>query len=170
MSSPRKSIDDIQRILQQWLTARGMNEKFSRYRVWQFWEAAVGAQIAARAKPVRLRGSILEVRVDHPVWMQQLQLLKPRILARLNEHLGERLIDDLFLRHGRTGSAPAEKDPDALPGNWQSEPLGEEERRHIEKTVAALHDGDLRRHLRHLMEMQLRLDKARRAKTGDTSK
>jgi hypothetical protein len=165
MSSSRSRIDGVQRILQQWLSSRGMDTKFSRYRVWQFWEAAVGAQIAARAKPVRLRGSVLEIRVDHPVWMQQLQLLKPRILSKLNELLGEQLIDDLFLRHGRNDTR-TDAEPDTLPSRWQSEPLSEEERQHIEETVAGLPDSELRHHLRHLMEMQLRLDKARQSKPG----
>lgn len=167
MRSSRSGIDGVQRILQRWLSARGMDTKFSRYRVWQFWEAAVGAQIAARAKPVRLRGSILEIRVDHPVWMQQLQLLKPRILAKLNEQLGEHLIDDLFLRHGRTGTSRTESKQDALPSSWQSEPLSEDEQRHIDETVAGLPDDEIRHHLRRLMEMQARLDKARKAKTDE---
>lgn len=166
MSSSGFRIDNIQRVLQRWLTARGMEDKFGRYRVWQFWEAAVGAQIAARAKPVRLRGTVLEVRVDHPVWMQQLQLLKPRILAQLNEQLGDQRIDDLFLRYGRPGAPKTEPEPDPLPQHWQDEPLSEEERRHVEETIASLTDRDLRRHMRHLLEMQVRLDKARRTKAG----
>lgn len=166
MSSSKPRIDGIQRILQQWLSSRGMDTKFGRYRAWQFWDEAVGTQIAARAKPVRLRGAILEIRVDHPVWMQQLQLLKPRIISRLNELLGEHLIDDLFLRHGRNNSSPADVEPDNLPSRWQSDPLSEEERQHIEETVASLPDSELRHHMRHLMEMQLRLDKARQTKNG----
>ncbi|MDK2847505.1 MAG: hypothetical protein PWP34_858 [Desulfuromonadales bacterium] len=165
MSSSRFRIEGVQHILQQWLASRGMDANFSRYRVWQYWDAAVGKQIAARAKPVRLRGSVLEVRVDHPVWMQQLQLLKPRILTRLNEQLGEHLIDDLFLRHGRNAHYQSEENQDSLPGHWQNEPLSEKERQDIEKSLAHLEDQELRRHLRHLMEMQLRLDKARRSKS-----
>lgn len=167
MSSSRSRIDGVQRILQQWLSSRGMDTKFGRYRVWQFWDEAVGVQIAARAKPVRLRGSILEIRVDHPVWMQQLQLLKPRIVSRLNELLGEKLIDDLFLRHGRNNTPQAEVELEPLPNRWQSEPLSEEECEHIEETVASLPDSELRHHIRHLMEMQLRLDKARQSKTDN---
>lgn len=167
MSSSRSRIDNIQRILQQWLAARGMDEKFGRYRVWQFWEAAVGPQIAARARPVRLRGAILEVQVDHPVWMQQLQLLKPRLLERLNEKLDGRKIEDLFLRYGRSAASRTQDEPDPLPRDWQDNPLSEEENRHIDETVAALPDGDLRRHMRHLLQMQVRLDKARRSKAGN---
>lgn len=166
MSSSRSRIDGVERILQQWLSARGMDTKFGRYRAWQYWDQAVGAQIAARAKPVRLRGAVLEIRVDHPVWMQQLQLLKPRIISRLNELLGEPLIEDLFLRHGRNNHTQPDVEPDTLPNRWQSEPLSEEERQHIEETVASLPDNELRHHIRHLMEMQLRLDKARQTKAG----
>ncbi|APG25340.1 hypothetical protein A7E75_10160 [Syntrophotalea acetylenica] len=161
MSSSRNRIDGIQRVLQQWLAGRGMDEKFGRYRVWQLWEEAVGPQIAARARPIRLRGTTLEVRVDHPIWMQQLQLLKPRILSRLNAQLGDHRIDDLYLRHGRPNEVAADVQPDPLPPQWQDQPLTEEERRQIEHKVATVADPELRRHLRHLMEMQCRLDKAR---------
>jgi hypothetical protein len=160
MSFSRTRINGIQDILRQLFAERDMETRFKRYRVWQLWEAAVGAQIAARARPVRLRQEVLEVRVDHPVWMQQLQLLKPRILARLNQQLGEPLIRDLFLRHGRVTQATPEKAP-PRPRSWPRPPLDPGERQRIEQAMAGLNDPELRRHLSRLMGLQARLDKAR---------
>jgi len=64
--------------------------------IWRVWEDAVGAQIARRAQPVRLRGRTLMVAVSSAPWMQELQLLKRTVLAELNAHLGRPLVEDLF--------------------------------------------------------------------------
>ncbi|MBE0598149.1 MAG: DUF721 domain-containing protein, partial [Desulfuromonadales bacterium] len=71
------------------LRRQGLEAKMKEYRAWQIWDQAVGPQIAARARPVRIREGVLEVRVEQAAWMQQLQLLKPKILAKVNEALGQ---------------------------------------------------------------------------------
>lgn len=79
----------------------GVRDRLEPYRVWKVWAEVVGPQTAQHAQPFRLRGGVLEVLVDHPVWMQQLQLLKPRILERLNRAIAPALLEDIHLRHGR---------------------------------------------------------------------
>jgi hypothetical protein len=64
--------------------------------IWRVWDDAVGAQIARRAQPVRLRGRTLIVAVSSAPWMQELQLLKRTVLTELNAHLSSPLVDDLF--------------------------------------------------------------------------
>ena len=58
------------------------------HRIGAHWEEIVGPQIAAHCRPLGIRGSVLELEVDSPVWSQQLQLRKPELLAKLAEHLG----------------------------------------------------------------------------------
>lgn len=64
------------------------------------WETLVGAEVAAHCRPIAMRGSRLEIQVDSSVWMQQLQLLRPEILARLRAGLGDGAPQDLWLRLG----------------------------------------------------------------------
>jgi predicted nucleic acid-binding Zn ribbon protein len=52
------------------------------------WPAAVGPAIAAEAEPVGERGGVLTVACRSAVWAQELQLLGPDLLGRLNEALG----------------------------------------------------------------------------------
>ena len=59
------------------------------HRVGAQWEEIVGPQIAAHCRPLGMRGGVLELEVDSPVWSQQLQLRKPELLANLVEHLGK---------------------------------------------------------------------------------
>lgn len=47
------------------------------------WADAVGPQVAAHARPVRLDGTILRVEVDEPGWATQLRFLEADLLARL---------------------------------------------------------------------------------------
>ncbi len=52
------------------------------------WQEIVGAQVAAHCRPLGLRGEVLEIEVDSPVWSQQLQLRKPELLAALERVMG----------------------------------------------------------------------------------
>jgi Dna[CI] antecedent, DciA len=65
--------------------------------IWRVWNDAVGAPIARRAEPVRLRGRTLIVAVSSAPWMQELTLLKRNIVTALNERLPSHLVDDLYL-------------------------------------------------------------------------
>jgi len=96
------------------------------YRLWSFWNDEVGATIARRAQPARVRNGILFVTVATHSWMQELQFMKDTIRDRLNARLGAALIRDIFFVSGgvdagvESGAAPASVDnapvePSALP-------------------------------------------------------
>ncbi len=51
------------------------------------WPEAVGPAIAAEAVPTKERGGVLTVSCSASVWSQELDLMAPAILARLNELL-----------------------------------------------------------------------------------
>ena len=86
--------------------------------IWRVWSEAVGAPIARRADPIRLRGRTLLVAVSSPPWMQELNLLKRSIVTAVNARLPRSLIDDLFLvlTEGRVAaSAPPPPQPRPSP-------------------------------------------------------
>lgn len=147
-------------VLQNLLQQRGMTARLREYRAWQVWNEVVGPQIAAHAQPCGIRDGVLEVKVDQPVWMQQLQLLKPKLLARLNEHLGSPLFRDLFLRRGRLAPPVAPRTAKPLP---PPPPLDAAAEKKIAAAVADLTDADLRRHLAHLLRRQAQLEARRQA-------
>ena len=64
------------------------------------WEDAVGAQVASHCRPIGLRGEVLELEVDSPVWAQQLQLRKPELLSALERSLGSRAPRELRFQVG----------------------------------------------------------------------
>ncbi len=64
------------------------------------WEEVVGARVAAHCRPLGLRGEVLEIEVDSPVWSQQLQLRKPELLAALDRTFGRNAPRELRFQVG----------------------------------------------------------------------
>ncbi len=135
------------------LQKRGFDDKIREYRTWQIWDETVGPQIAARARPVRIREGVLEVRIDQAVWMQTLQLMKPKILVRLNERLGGIILKDLFLRQGKIIPPPA-LPPPPKPPEWLTQPLSEADQAEIEAALGTLDDPELKERLRRILTLQ----------------
>ena len=153
-------------VLQGLLQQKGMSERLREYQAWQVWNEVVGPLIAAHAQPCGIRDGILEIKVDQPVWMQQLQLLKPKLLARLNERLGSALFRDLFLRRGQVATATAPPRAAPLP---PPPPLDAATEAQIEATVSGLADPDLRQRLAQLLRRQAQLDARRRSDQDSTA-
>jgi len=57
--------------------------------VQRVWPAVVGAAVVKEATPTTERGGTLTISCRSSVWAQELDLLAPELVARLNEHLGE---------------------------------------------------------------------------------
>jgi len=51
------------------------------------WREAVGAAIAGEATPTRERGGVVTVSCSASVWAQELDLMGPAIIERLNQRL-----------------------------------------------------------------------------------
>ena len=69
-------------------------------RVQEVWEKAAGSAIAQAARPTSERVGILTVTCTAAVWAQELTMLGPQLIARLNAALGEELVRELRCRTG----------------------------------------------------------------------
>lgn len=56
-------------------------------RVQTAWPEAAGVALAASARPVAEREGVVTIACESAVWAQELELLAPRLTARLNERL-----------------------------------------------------------------------------------
>ncbi len=61
------------------------------------WPAAAGARVAVEAEPVAERNGVLTIACRSATWAQELDLLQPELLERLNRELAEA---------GRAGGEP----------------------------------------------------------------
>lgn len=155
-SSGKKSPSTARKIIEGLFSQLGIADKIEQHRVWLIWKECVGPQIAAQASPLRIRDNILEVRVSHPVWMQQLQLLKPRLLERLNAELGDTPLKDMFFRRGK----PAQQEIKTTEKIILPE-LDASELQEIDQLVAAINDDETRQAMRDFFTRQRQLDNAR---------
>lgn len=104
-SHPDRVVDTLRQVLQRIDPER----RLAVYRVWTFWEEAVGAPVAARAQPAGYRDGVLSVRVAGAAWMQELQFMKEDVRERLNALLGAELIRDIYFVSGAI--EPARRPP-----------------------------------------------------------
>jgi len=143
----RKKLDRLSYTLGSMLKARGLGSRLSEYRVFGQWEKAVGPVIARHAQPQTVRGKKLTLVVDSPAWMQQLSLLKPQIVEKVNKTLGKEVIKEITLRLGEVASReqPAEEPPVRAV-------LGREEREKIEDYVRGISDPAIKEAISRVIE------------------
>lgn len=162
---PMKHAERVSSLLKQLLGQPGLGEQITRHQAWLVWDQLVGEQIAARARPLKLRKGVLEVQVDHPVWMQQLQMLKPTILAKINAKIPNAGITDIYLRQTRssqTYTAPKpQQAPDPPP--WTKIELTDTEKEAIEEELSPVDNSELKHEMRKLFTRQKQLDKERQS-------
>jgi len=65
------------------------------FQISENWESAVGTTIANDSRPWKINGNTLEVHVSGPSWLQQLNYMKNDIINKLNEHLGQQVINKI---------------------------------------------------------------------------
>jgi hypothetical protein len=146
----KRKLDRLSHTLGSMLKARGLGGRLSEYRVFGQWEKSVGPVIARHAQPQAVRGKKLTLVVDSPAWMQQLSLLKPEIVEKVNSALGKETIKAITLRLGEVESrtVPLEEPPVRTV-------LGQVERERIEDYVRGIGDPDIRKAVSRVIEKDL---------------
>lgn len=146
MADMRRKLDRLSHTLGSMLKARGLGSRLSEYRVFGQWEQSVGPAIARHAQPQALRGKKLTLIVDSPAWMQQLSLLKPEILEKVNRTLGKEAVTEITLRLGEVESRDRPAEMPVLT------PLDSEELGKIEDYTRAIGDADTREAVKRVIE------------------
>lgn len=103
MSSKRKNVKnftDIGTVLQNILPQYRRTAPPSLLRVWEKWDQAVGADIAAHARPVAFKGDLLLIHVANSTWLHHLRYMQEDILIRINQSIGEQRIHELKFKIG----------------------------------------------------------------------
>jgi len=126
-------------------------KRLEEAKIWLVWNAAVGKQIASKARPVSFRDGILTVAVSSAPWMQQLTFLKQGIIDKLNSRIGAELVRDIYLKAGQ--SQPLTSEPQ--PRKKTERNLTDAEIRRIHEQTAAISDPELRAAFAKLLEKQL---------------
>jgi hypothetical protein len=111
----------------------------------EIWAEVVGPKTASVTKPERIRDGIIYVTCRDSMWSQQLHFLRPLIIEKLNERLGDKLVKEIRLsgigfKKGQTRQEDehaAENDKGTLPS------LTESEVERIETAASQIADAEL---------------------------
>ncbi|MEJ2470866.1 MAG: DUF721 domain-containing protein [Desulfuromonadales bacterium] len=160
LREPARAGDLLDKILQ----GLGLDQRVEQYQALIVWNDVVGPQIAAHTRPTRIRDGVLDVNVDHPAWMQQLQLMKPKILHQLNKAIGKSQLKDIYLKRGTIKAQTAT--PTAPPPAWKAVRLDEQEKRQVTELISTIDDPELRVEMENFLQKQMRLIKAAADNSG----
>lgn len=94
MSSPQRLGDLVGDLIQR----MGLEPKINEARVIETWASLAGEQINGVTESAWVRGTTLYVKIRSAAWRQELHLRRRDWCERLNEHLGEKLIDEIVFR------------------------------------------------------------------------
>lgn len=102
MDRPRE-LTRLGEALAQWLKASGLGPRLDQARVLEQWPTLVGPQIARVTQPESVSAEgVLRVRVATAPWAQELSLMTPAILARLNAGRAGRIRGIRWIADGAT--------------------------------------------------------------------
>ena len=133
-------------ILKERIDALGWECRLREEEVLISWDAAVGPQIAAHARPSHIADRRLTLVTESPVWTQQLSLLKPELLRRIAGHFGPGVVTDLYFVTGKI--EPAQSSP---PAAATPRPVITTLPEPLEADLACIPDAEVRDSVRQLM-------------------
>lgn len=96
-----KPPERITAVLQPILERIDSEGHFGILRLMKMWPEVVGENIARRTEVQSLKFHTAVVKVSGAMWIQELNLMKAQILARLAEALGDDSVRDIRFVHGR---------------------------------------------------------------------
>jgi predicted nucleic acid-binding Zn ribbon protein len=87
--------------IQNLLSQLNGDAHFDIVRLVRIWPESVGEAIARRTEVVSLKFHTAVIKVSGAMWIQELNLMKPQILDRVREALGDDAVRDLRFVQGR---------------------------------------------------------------------
>ena len=154
-----KKPQPIYSILEKTLKALEIDVPLKSYSIWGAWKELVGDSVALQTQPRAIRNRILFIDVSHSTWMQQLQFLKPTLLEKINNFLGEPLIQDIRFRLGKISQTVS---PPPKSNSLENEKLDKTTLNQIESILQEINDQEVRKSLRDVLIKGAKLEHYRK--------
>ena len=87
----------IKEAIEKMLDVYRLRRKFDETALVAAWPELMGRAIANRTKQLYIREKKLFIRVESSVVKNELALMRSQIIGRLNEHVGQVVIEDVVL-------------------------------------------------------------------------
>ncbi len=120
------------------------------------WPELVGSILSEHTAAEFVRKGTLFVRVSDPIWMQELQFLKPVLIRRIDEEIGEGIILEIHLRMGEI-SPTLEKEKEE--GHPSIKRIPKRKKEEIERVLSEISDLELKEGLRRIFTKAARISR-----------
>lgn len=97
-----KSISSVGEIIPNVIKSIGLKKKYEQIQIMDDWNEIVGYRISEKARPIEVRRGVLRVGVESSAWMNELQLIKPELMGKIENRFGRNKIKDIRFCLGRT--------------------------------------------------------------------
>jgi len=97
---PAKEFAHIGSVIRNVLGSYRQDADQGLLQIWSLWDNAVGEVVAGNARPEAFKGKLLLVNVTCSAWVHQLQFLKKDIIKKVNQALGNPLVEDIRFKIG----------------------------------------------------------------------
>ncbi len=152
MAAPRSKPVAIGEALKEYLARSGMGGLQYASKLASGWTKLVGSGIAAHSRPREIKGGRLTVIVDSSVWMNQLHLLSPDIIEKLNRGLGAETVRELRFRIGKISAEGARAGAKSGgPDKPRRRSLSSEELAEVERAAGSISDPELKARAKRLL-------------------
>lgn len=94
----RERPQPLGKVLQSVIDRLGLRRRINEARVIETWAALAGPQINGVTTSVWMKGATLFVKVRSAAWRQELHLRRREWRRRLNDELGEALVEEIVFR------------------------------------------------------------------------
>jgi len=155
--SEMKKPQPFRSVLEGILKSLEIETPLRAYSILGVWKDLMGEPIALQTRPRAIRNRILFVDVSHPTWIQQLQFLKPQLIEKVNAFMGERFIEDIRFKLGKTDQTPPPSKSDA----WKEEEVDKETLTRMETFLQRVEDGEIKGNLRNVLIKGVKLERHR---------
>jgi hypothetical protein len=93
-------MNTVKNILSAALKQWGVKHKYNQQSAINHWPEIVGAEIAKHSCPTKIEYGIIVVTVANSAWCHHLSMMKQNIITKLNDFIGEKLINDIRFQAG----------------------------------------------------------------------
>lgn len=143
-----------------------VKERVKEYGLWKVWDKLAGEAVSRHCQPDRLKDGILFLKVDSPVWMQQLQFMKSLILEKVNGYMKDNAVKDVRFQIGKLSQTRKGKFKP-----WKEVSLPQTVVVKIDNDLSSVRDPELRDIIKkvRIKEAQVKAWRDQRQKGGSSS-
>lgn len=94
----KQNEQSLKEVLHEILKKYNLERRYEQAEVADIWNKTLGPSVANQTNRVVLKNGVLTVYIDSALVKQELNMLKSRLVASLNETIGKELITEIYIR------------------------------------------------------------------------